>query len=110
MYYFIQSRPRVSIATFTGCVFEGKPGWCNRRLLARIHRYTLDRLRKEIEPVSPADFLRFLCSWQHVDPERQLQGPHGTREVIEQLSADPQPETSALARIGPPVLGKRGPL
>ena len=41
--------------------------WCDRRLLARIHRYTLNRLRAEIEPVSPADFMRFLFAWQHVD-------------------------------------------
>ena len=42
--------------------------WCERRLLARIHRYTLDRLRREIEPVSPADFLRFLLAWQRIAP------------------------------------------
>ncbi|HEY6320395.1 MAG TPA: DEAD/DEAH box helicase [Thermoanaerobaculia bacterium] len=40
--------------------------WCERRLLARIHRYTLERLRREIEPVSQADFMRFLLSWQRV--------------------------------------------
>ena len=40
--------------------------WCERRLLARIHRYTLDRLRKEIEPVAAADFLRFLFKWQRL--------------------------------------------
>ncbi len=43
--------------------------WCDRRLLARIHRYTLNRLRAEIEPVSAADFMRFLFTWQRVDPE-----------------------------------------
>jgi hypothetical protein len=46
--------------------------WCDRMvrspLLARIHRYTLNRLRAEIEPVSPADFMRFLFVWQHVEP------------------------------------------
>jgi ATP-dependent Lhr-like helicase len=40
--------------------------WCERRLLARIHRYTLERLRREIEPVSQADFMRFLLSWHRV--------------------------------------------
>ena len=40
--------------------------WCDRRLLARIHRYTLNKLRAEIEPVSAADFMRFLLHWQHV--------------------------------------------
>ena len=41
--------------------------WCERGLLARIHRYTLKRLRSEIEPVSPADFMRFLFNWQGID-------------------------------------------
>src|SRR5439155_1324010 len=40
--------------------------WCERRLLARIHRYTLDRLRQEIQPVSAADFMRFLLPWQRL--------------------------------------------
>jgi ATP-dependent Lhr-like helicase len=66
--------------------FEGRQGWCNRRLLARIHRYTLERLRKEIEPVSAADLLRFLISWQHIDEERRLEGPRGVSEVIDQLA------------------------
>ena len=44
--------------------------WCDRRLLARIHRYTLNRLRAEIEPVTAADFMRFLLHWQHVAAEQ----------------------------------------
>jgi ATP-dependent Lhr-like helicase len=59
--------------------------WCERRLLARIHRYTLNRLRAEIEPVSPADFMRFLFAWQHVDPAARLAGIDGVRAVIEAL-------------------------
>jgi ATP-dependent Lhr-like helicase len=59
--------------------------WCDRRLLARIHRYTLNRLRAEIEPVSPADFMRFLFAWQHVDAEHRLSGLDGLRAVLEQL-------------------------
>ena len=39
--------------------------WCNRRVLARIHRLTLGRLRREIEPVNSRDFMRFLYHWQH---------------------------------------------
>ena len=66
--------------------FEGKPGWCSRRLLARIHRYTLDRLRKEIEPVTAAEFLRFLACWQHVDEGHRLEGPRGLAEVLRQLA------------------------
>jgi ATP-dependent Lhr-like helicase len=65
---------------------DGQLAWCDRRLLARIHRYTLDRLRREIEPVSAAQFLRFLACWQHVDPEHRLDGPRGVAEVIAQLA------------------------
>ncbi len=57
--------------------------WCDRRLLARIHRYTLTRLRAEIEPVTASDFMRFLLDWQHV--ATKLAGPDGLRKVIEQL-------------------------
>ena len=59
--------------------------WCDRRLLARIHRYTLSRLRAEIEPVNAADFLRFLLHWQHVADDDQLNGAEGLAAVIEQL-------------------------
>src|SRR5205809_4689333 len=59
--------------------------WCDRRLLARIHRYTLNRLRAEIEPVSAADFMRFLLHWQHVAGEQRLKGPEGLAAVLEQL-------------------------
>ena len=59
--------------------------WCDRRLLARIHRYTLNRLRAEIEPVSAADFMRFLLHWQHVAGEARLKGAGGVAAVIEQL-------------------------
>src|SRR5437016_6489655 len=59
--------------------------WCNRRLLARIHRLTLGRLRKEIEPVTSADFLRFLFTWQHVTSGTQLHGPDGVLQIVRQL-------------------------
>ena len=59
--------------------------WCERRLLARIHRYTLNRLRAEIAPVSPAEFMRFLLAWQHVGDGHQLTGIDGLRAVIAQL-------------------------
>ena len=49
--------------------------WCERHLLARIHRYTLKRLRREIEPVEPRDFVRFLFEWQHVGADRAGQRP-----------------------------------
>ena len=59
--------------------------WCDRRLLARIHRYTLNRLRAEIEPVSASDLMRFLFAWQHVDPEYRVGGLDGLGSVIAQL-------------------------
>ena len=59
--------------------------WCNRRVLARIHRLTLGRLRREIEPVNARDFMRFLYHWQHVKPGTQLHGPDGALHIIKQL-------------------------
>jgi ATP-dependent Lhr-like helicase len=59
--------------------------WCDRRLLARIHRYTIHRLRAEIEPVTAADFTRFLLHWQHLAGEQQVNGVDGLAAVIEQL-------------------------
>jgi ATP-dependent Lhr-like helicase len=59
--------------------------WCDRRLLARIHRVTIGRLRREIEPVTPADFIRFLLRWQHVHADTQLHGRDGVAQVIGQL-------------------------
>src|SRR5262249_1200020 len=50
------------------CRIAGRDAWCERRLLARIHRYTLERLRREIEPVSAQEFWRFLTCWQHAEP------------------------------------------
>ena len=71
-------------ATEPGCGAEPHESleWCDRRLLARIHRYTLNRLRAEIEPVSPADFMRFLFAWQHVEAASRLTGLDGLREVL----------------------------
>ena len=59
--------------------------WCDRRLLARIHRLTLGKLRKEIEPVSAAKFMDWLLHWQHVAPSTQLTGEYGTLEALRQL-------------------------
>ncbi|MFD2644664.1 DEAD/DEAH box helicase [Pseudomonas japonica] len=59
--------------------------WCERHLLARIHRYTLKRLRREIEPVSLRDFMRFLCDWQHLSSTGRLRGNAALGEVLEQF-------------------------
>ncbi|MGH8556201.1 MAG: DEAD/DEAH box helicase [Methylococcales bacterium] len=59
--------------------------WCERRLLARIHRYTMNRLRKAIEPVAADDFLRFLFQWQHLHPDHRMQGNDAFTAIIGQL-------------------------
>ncbi|WP_225737598.1 DEAD/DEAH box helicase [Dyella acidiphila] len=59
--------------------------WCERHLLARIHRYTIGRLRREIEPVSRRDLMRFLLEWQHATPGTRLQGPDSLNAILTQL-------------------------
>lgn len=59
--------------------------WCERRLLSRIHFMTVDRLRKEIEPMSAPQFMNWLLKWQHVQKGTQLQGEKGLLEIIRQL-------------------------
>src|SRR4030095_4255763 len=59
--------------------------WCDRRLLARIHRLTIDRWRAEIQPVSVHDFYRFLFAWQRADQEHRVEGLEGLQSVLEQL-------------------------
>ncbi len=81
--------------------FEGRQGWCHRRLLARIHQYTIERLRREIEPVTAADFLRFLPCWQHVDEEHKLEGPMGVLEAVRQLAGFEIPAAAWEANVLP---------
>jgi ATP-dependent helicase Lhr and Lhr-like helicase len=59
--------------------------WCERRLLARIHRYTVKRLRAEIEPIEARDFLRFLFEWQRVTPSGRMEGPDAVGAILGQL-------------------------
>ncbi|HUE83294.1 MAG TPA: DEAD/DEAH box helicase [Pyrinomonadaceae bacterium] len=75
--------------------------WCARRLLARIHRYTLNRLRQEIEPVSSADFIRFLLAWQKVTPDHQVEGPQSLAAIIEQLEGFEAPAAAWEGEIYP---------
>jgi ATP-dependent Lhr-like helicase len=60
--------------------------WCERRLLARIHRYTVKRLRAEIEPVKAREFVRFLFEWQGVSAGARRQGPDAVPAVLNQLA------------------------
>jgi ATP-dependent helicase Lhr and Lhr-like helicase len=81
---------------------EPETEWCERRLLARIHRLTVATLRKQIEPVTAAQFMRWLLRWQHVTPGAQVAGERGTLEVLQQLQGFEIPanawERQVLAR------------
>ncbi len=79
----------------------GETEWCDRALLARIHRYTVNRLRQEIEPVSSRDFLRFLFRWQHVTPAEQRQGPDALDAIIVQLQGFEAPAAAWESEILP---------
>jgi ATP-dependent Lhr-like helicase len=90
-------------------VLSDEEEWCDRRLLARIHRYTLDRLRSEIEPVSAQDLMRFLLRWQHVAPGAQLEGKRGLLEAVAQLQGFDIPAVAWERHILPSrVAGYRG--
>src|SRR5207244_5760146 len=79
----------------------GGEEWCERRLLARIHRLTLGTLRREIEPVPAADLMRFLFRWQHVHDGTQLHGREGVLEVIGQLEGFELPARAWESQILP---------
>ena len=68
--------------------------WCDRRLLARIHRLTLGTLRSQIQPATAAQFMRWLLRWQHVAPGTQVLGERGTLEVLQQLQGFEAPANS----------------
>jgi ATP-dependent Lhr-like helicase len=76
--------------------------WCNRRILARIHHLTLGRLRREIAPVTAAQFHQFLWRWQHLAPATQLHGADGAMLIVRQLQGFEIPasawEESVLSR------------
>jgi ATP-dependent Lhr-like helicase len=88
----IEVEQALAVLEGDGYVLRGqfRPGvrdtqWCERHLLARIHRYTVKRLRREIEPVALQDFMRFLFDWQHVSNATRLQGPAALSAVLEQF-------------------------
>src|SRR5213082_3075752 len=100
-----------------GFVLRGRftPGvveleWCERRLLARIHRYTLDRLRQEIEPVTAADFMRFLLRWQRAASDTRAEGPEGLAAVLDQLDGYEVAAGAWESDVLPARLGEYDPL
>ncbi|MDF0674997.1 MAG: DEAD/DEAH box helicase [Nitrospira sp.] len=93
---------------------QASPEWCHRRLLARIHRLTIGILRKEVEPVTAADFMRFLLQWQHVLPGSRQHGEVGLQQVIGQLAGfeaaasawEPQLLRVRMAKYEPELLDR----
>jgi ATP-dependent Lhr-like helicase len=79
----------------------GEDEWCERRLLARVHRYTIKRLRAEIEPVAARDFLRFLAEWQRVTPQTRMAGPDALAAVLGQLEGFEAPASAWESEILP---------
>ncbi len=69
----------------TDSATSGVEQWCDRRLLARIHRLTLETLRRGIEPVEPEDYVQFLLQHQHVTPGNRLTDRQGVRDAVTQL-------------------------
>ncbi|MGH8229149.1 MAG: Lhr family helicase, partial [Steroidobacteraceae bacterium] len=83
--------------------------WCERRLLARIHRYTLKRLRAEVSPVPARDFLRFLADWQRVAPQARMQGPDAVGQMLAQLEGFEAPAAAWESEILPARLREYDP-
>jgi ATP-dependent Lhr-like helicase len=78
---------------------ESEIEWCERRLLARIHRLTVASLRKQVEPVTAAHFMRWLLRWQHVAPGTQVSGERSTLDVIRQLQGFEIPANAWERRV-----------
>ncbi len=83
--------------------------WCERRLLARIHHYTVKRLRAEIEPVAARDFMRFLFEWQRVTAEARMEGPEALLEIVSQLEGFEAPAGAWETEILPVRLARYDP-
>jgi ATP-dependent Lhr-like helicase len=92
---------------FTGTV--GEIEWCQRRLLARIHRLTLDGARRKVQPVDAADFFRFLLEFQHVAAEHQQEGRSGLRDLLGQLQGFEAPAGEWELEILPARLERYDP-
>ncbi len=110
-----QFRPHAALRTQPSALSATpSPEWCHRRLLARIHRLTIGILRKEVEPVSATDFMRFLLQWQHVVPGSRQHGEAGLQAVIRQLAGfeaaasawEPQLLRSRMAKYEPELLDR----
>jgi ATP-dependent helicase Lhr and Lhr-like helicase len=103
-----QVRPALAALEAEGFAMRGRfsagataEEWCERRLLARVHRYTIKRLRAEIEPVAARDFVRFLAAWQRVDVDATMDGPDAVDAVVAQLEGFEAPAAAWESEILP---------
>jgi ATP-dependent Lhr-like helicase len=98
----LQGEGSILQGRFSGeAIASGPTEWCERHLLMRIHRATLGRLRREIEPVEPRDFARFLFEWQHVTAASRVSGPEALAGVLAQLEGYEAPAGAWEAELLP---------
>ena len=105
----LEAEGQVLRGRFTRPSSDGEMEWCNRRVLARIHRTTLGRLRREIEPVTALEFHHFLARWQHASKGAQLHGSNGLLEIVRQLQGYEIPAAAWEAQILPQRVAKYEP-
>ena len=105
----LESEGVILRGTFERGLSDDAIQWCDRALLARIHRYTLNRLRAEIEPVDAADFMRFLFTWQHVEMRGRLSGIDGLRAVVALLDGFEAPAAAWERTILPVRMDRYDP-
>jgi len=100
----LESEGHVMRGRFTATAYtdgDAAEEWCERHLLARIHRYTIGRLRREIEPVEVRDFMRFLLEWQRVSKDARVSGPEALAGVLAQLEGFEAPAAAWEAELLP---------
>jgi len=98
----VEAQGSIMRGKFTGLEEE----WCDRRLLARIHRLTVDGLRRQIRPVTREEFMLFLTRWQHVAPGTQLVGVRGLQQILNQLQGFELPANAWETQILPKRIRK----
>ncbi len=97
-------------AAVTAATEEPVVDWCERRLLARIHRYTINRMRAEIEPVGSRDYMSFLFAWQRIAGDDRPSGAESLAGLIEQLEGFPAPAAAWESEILPARLNDYDPV
>ena len=105
----LEAEGQVLRGRFTQREADAEIEWCNRRVLARIHRMTLGRLRREIEPVTASQFHSFLTRWQHVASGSQLHGADGVLAIIRQLQGYEVPAAAWESQILTRRIGRYEP-